>query len=227
MSVAQSFGIRVPASIAARMIEVPSGTVTVWPSMVSVIMDSDLERGVPKSISCTSDMATGPLFRSLQARRGRAKIFPEMFQRAHDRVGRETAQRAKRTELHGVAEVFDHGDVFGHAVAGADPVDGLDAAGRADPAGRTLAAGFDGAELHREARLFRHIHAVVEHHDAAVADQAVARGKRLILERRVEQRAREVCAERAADLHRANRTSRVRVPPPISSTSSPSVMPKA
>src|SRR3981081_1109693 len=98
-------------------------------------------------------MATRPLFRSLQARRGRTKIFPEMFQWAHDRVGREAAQRAERTELHGVAEVFDHGDVLGHAVAGADLVDGLDAAGRADPAGRALAAGFDGAEFHREARL--------------------------------------------------------------------------
>ena len=51
MSVAQSFGICVPASIAARMIEVPSGTVTLCPSMVSVIMVSDLERGVPKSVS--------------------------------------------------------------------------------------------------------------------------------------------------------------------------------
>jgi hypothetical protein len=36
MSVAQSFGICVPISMAARMIEVPSGTVTAWPSMVSV-----------------------------------------------------------------------------------------------------------------------------------------------------------------------------------------------
>ena len=51
MSVAQSFGICVPASIAARMIEVPSGTVTLLPSMVSVTIASDFERGVPKSIS--------------------------------------------------------------------------------------------------------------------------------------------------------------------------------
>ena len=35
------FGICVPASIAARMIEVPSGTVTLWPSMVSVTIFSD------------------------------------------------------------------------------------------------------------------------------------------------------------------------------------------
>ncbi|MGY3124984.1 hypothetical protein ACVWXQ_008921 [Bradyrhizobium sp. S3.14.4] len=47
MSVAQSFGIWWPASIAARMIEVPSGTVTWFPSMVSVTIVVDLERGVP------------------------------------------------------------------------------------------------------------------------------------------------------------------------------------
>src|SRR5258708_34980085 len=57
MSVAQSFGICVPASIAARMIEVPSGTVTLLPSMVSVTMVSDLERGVPKSDSWINDIA--------------------------------------------------------------------------------------------------------------------------------------------------------------------------
>ena len=47
LSVAQSFGISVPISIAARMIEVPSGTVTVAPSMVSVTVFSALEAGVP------------------------------------------------------------------------------------------------------------------------------------------------------------------------------------
>ena len=36
LSVAQSFGILVPTSMAARMIDVPSGTVTSTPSMVSV-----------------------------------------------------------------------------------------------------------------------------------------------------------------------------------------------
>jgi hypothetical protein len=35
-SVAQSFGTWIPVSIAARMIEVPAGTVTCWPSMVRV-----------------------------------------------------------------------------------------------------------------------------------------------------------------------------------------------
>ena len=47
MSVAQSFGISMPASIAARMIEVPSGTVTCLPSIVSVTVFSAFERGVP------------------------------------------------------------------------------------------------------------------------------------------------------------------------------------
>ena len=47
MSVAQSFGILVPSSIAARMIEVPSGTVTDAPSTVSVTVFSVLARGVP------------------------------------------------------------------------------------------------------------------------------------------------------------------------------------
>ena len=51
----------------------------------------------------------------------------------------------------------------------------------------------------------RHVDRVVEHHDAAMADQAVPRGEGFVVERRVEQRAREIGAERAADLHRAHR----------------------
>ncbi len=47
MSVAHNFGILVPMSIAARMIEVPSGTVTCCPSIVSVTVFSDLDFGVP------------------------------------------------------------------------------------------------------------------------------------------------------------------------------------
>ena len=42
MSVAQSFGILMPSSIAARMTEVPAGTVTGTPSMVSVTVFSRL-----------------------------------------------------------------------------------------------------------------------------------------------------------------------------------------
>src|SRR6185312_15937224 len=156
MSVAQSFGTCVPASIAARMIDVPSGTVTVFPSMVSVTIVSDLERGVPKSVSWIRDM-TILLFRSLQPRRRRAEIFLEMLQRAHDGVGGESAERAERSEFHGIAEVLDDSEIFSDVFAAPDLVDGLDAARGADPAGCALAAGLDGAELHREARLLRHI----------------------------------------------------------------------
>ena len=46
-SVAQSLGTWVPISIAARMIEVPAGTVTAWPSMVRVTISDDLLVGVP------------------------------------------------------------------------------------------------------------------------------------------------------------------------------------
>ena len=47
MSVAQSFGILVPSSIAARMIDVPSGTVICWPSISSVTIFSEVASGVP------------------------------------------------------------------------------------------------------------------------------------------------------------------------------------
>jgi len=43
LSVAQSLGISVPISIAARMIDVPSGTLTLWPSIVSVTILSDFD----------------------------------------------------------------------------------------------------------------------------------------------------------------------------------------
>ena len=57
---------------------------------------------------------------------------------------------------------------------------------------------------------FGHVDGVVEHDDAAMADQPVLGGERLVVERRVEQRAREIGAERAADLHRLDRAARSR-----------------
>jgi len=47
MSVAQSLGISTPPSIAARMIEVPSGTEMDLPSTVRVTVFSDPDAGVP------------------------------------------------------------------------------------------------------------------------------------------------------------------------------------
>ena len=47
MSVAHSLGISTPASMPARMIEVPAGTVTARPSTVSVTCSPACEAGVP------------------------------------------------------------------------------------------------------------------------------------------------------------------------------------
>ena len=52
----------------------------------------------------------------------------------------------------------------------------------------------DRAEFHGEARLLRHIDGVIEHDDATMADQAVARSEGLVIKGRVEQRAREIGA---------------------------------
>src|SRR5579859_412216 len=175
--------------------------------MVSVTVVSDLDWGVPKSVSWISDI-TILLFRGLQLGRCRAKVFPEMFQRAHDGVGRKSTEGAERAELHGVAEVLDHGEIFGDAFAADDLVDGLYTARRADPARRALAAGFDRAKRKREARLLRHIDGVIEHDNATMADQAIARGKGLVIEWRIEQRAGKIGPERTADLHGARRAPR-------------------
>lgn len=47
MRASMEAGIAIPASIDARMMEVPSGTVTSKPSTVSVTGFSDFETGVP------------------------------------------------------------------------------------------------------------------------------------------------------------------------------------
>jgi hypothetical protein len=47
MSVEQSLGMAVPISIAARITDVPAGTVTVAPSIVSVTVSVALDAGVP------------------------------------------------------------------------------------------------------------------------------------------------------------------------------------
>src|SRR5215468_6755212 len=102
-----------------------------------------------------------------------SEILGEMADSAHHRIRREAAERAERAELHGVAEILDEGEIGLAFLARYDPVDDLDAARRADSAGRALAAGLDGAELHGEARLARHVDGVVEDDDAAVTDKPV------------------------------------------------------
>src|SRR5690242_7554263 len=91
MSVAQSFGIWMPASIEARIIEVPSGTVTSKPSTVSVTIFSDVEAGVPKSISWMRPILW--LLFGRDGNRRRLEVIGEVVDRAHHRIRREAAQR--------------------------------------------------------------------------------------------------------------------------------------
>src|SRR5690606_23486919 len=95
----------------------------------------------------------------------------------------------------------DKREVILGGLAGDDLVDGFDAARGADAAGRTLAAALDGAELEGKTGLLRHIGRIVEHRDATVPDEAVARREGLVVKGRIEKRAREVGTERTADLH--------------------------
>ena len=97
MSVAQSLGILVPTSIAARMIEVPSGTLTDTPSMVSVTVFSGF-RGGRAVIDLLDEAMAVVLTRPRIAWRGRN--LGEMVERAQDGIGRKAAQRAERAEFH-------------------------------------------------------------------------------------------------------------------------------
>src|ERR1044071_6577431 len=99
------------------------------------------------------------LFSSLKTRR-RAEVSGEMDQRTHHRIRRETTERTKRTEFHGVAEIFEQRRVTGPVLVGDNAIDHLDTPGRTDAAGCALAAGFNGAELHRKTSLLRHIHGI-------------------------------------------------------------------
>ncbi len=88
-----------------------------------------------------------------------------------------------------------------------DLVSRFDTTRRADAAGRALAAGFDGAEFHGETGLLQHVGGIVKDGDAGMADQAVLGGEGLVVERRIEQCAREIGAERTADLYGLDRPS--------------------
>ncbi len=57
LSVAQSLGIGLSISAAAAITDVPGGTLTLRPSMVSVTVGSPVRIGVPVSSSCNSAIA--------------------------------------------------------------------------------------------------------------------------------------------------------------------------
>ncbi len=91
-----------------------------------------------------------------------------------------------------------------------DVFDDLFAARRSDTARRAFAAGFDRAKFHAIACHFGHVDGVVEHDDAAVADDGPNRREGFIIERRIELRFGQVRAQGSADLHRLDWTSRCR-----------------
>src|SRR5690606_36528120 len=99
---------------------------------------------------------------------------------------RHAAERAKRADDHRVAELAQQRQVAGLVLAAPNAIDDFDAARRADTARRALAARLDRAELHREARLLAHIHRVVEHDEAAMADHRADGRELFVVERRVE-----------------------------------------
>ncbi len=136
------------------------------------------------------------------------EVVGEMGERAAHRQRREAAHGAERAIGHHLAQVDERGDVgVAVGVAGDDLVDQLHAADAADATRRALAARFDRAELHCEASLRRHVDRVVEHDDAAVAEQRVGSGERLVVHRQVEPIAGQVRAERATDLDGAHRAA--------------------
>src|SRR5215475_4554882 len=160
-SVEQSLGTWMPATTAARITDVPSGTWTGVPSMRRVTVPSAGEGGVPWSISWIRDMMTSypptgspnslaraggsrPTRRSAGGD-GRASCGLEVLRKvadgAHHRVGRESAQGAERAELQRLTEIRDQGQLSGAiALAAQQAIDHLGAANRADAAGGALAA---------------------------------------------------------------------------------------
>src|SRR5271156_1864556 len=208
LSVAHSRGIGTSRRAAAAMTDVPRGTRTVCPSMVSVTSAAPTRIGVPVSSSCSS--AIGVLLFGRDARDGASEIFAEIVERAQHRQRREPAERAERTVGEGLAEVAQQCEIAGPIAAGDDLVDRLDAARRTDSARRATAAALFRAEGEGESRLARHVDAIVEHDDPAVAEHAPGGEHRLVIQRRIEQAVGEIRAQGPADLNRPDRSAGAR-----------------
>src|ERR1700689_4391722 len=140
LSVAQSFGIGLSIIAAAAITDVPGGTLTWRPSMVSVTVDAPVRMGVPVSSSCNSAMVDLLFRRDARGRLG--EILAEMIECAQHRHRRQAAESAEGTVGHPLAKIAQELDLLWAVLAGYDLVDGLDPAGRTDPAGRAFAAAF-------------------------------------------------------------------------------------
>src|SRR5262249_21753377 len=132
LSVAQSFGTLVPISMAGRMIEVPAGTVTGWPSISSGTSWVAILAGVPEARSLIGGMR-GLLLRG-DPRGWTIEIFREVLHGARHGQRRQAAEGAEGAVEHGGAEVVEQREVRGPILIRDDAVDHLDAAGRADAA---------------------------------------------------------------------------------------------
>src|SRR5690606_12241195 len=115
LSVAHSLGMLVPIRAAARITEVPAGTVTSTPSISSVTMTSDSLAGVPKSGRLISVMFIMNSFarkvglaNGLGCLLGRcfvAEVLREVVQRRQHGVGRHAAHRTQGPVQHQVTQV--------------------------------------------------------------------------------------------------------------------------
>ena len=119
----------------------------------------------------------------------------------------QSAESAERTIRHHFAKIVEQFQILRAILIGDDLIDYLDAARGPDAAGRALAAAFDGAKFHGEARLMREIDRIVENDHAAVAEHALLFSEGFVIERRIEERFRKIGAERPAHLHGSQRTS--------------------
>src|ERR1700733_8402146 len=146
-SVAHSLGIFTSVSAAARITEVPSGTVTSWPSMVSVTSFRPVRSGVPRSCSTMDNMDLSSGAWRLSVPVGVFdKIFVKMVQGGNHGKWRQTAQRAQGAIGQSLAQIPQNDLLLRRILARDQPVDHFNAPGRADAAGSALAAGLDGAE---------------------------------------------------------------------------------
>src|SRR5258705_12782900 len=208
-----------PASDAARMSEVPAGTVTGMPSISSEMAWPLGRGGVPRSIMASSILGFIVMALAFQtriislgsrgARRLPVKIFREMLQSAHYRHGGQPPKGAKRTIPQSLTQVLNQVDILHDLLALHDLVHGFGPAHGTDPAGGAFAAGFDGAELEGEAGLLGQVHGIVEYDDAAVPDHAAFGGESLVIQRHIEQAFRPIGAQRPPDLDRANGSARI------------------
>ena len=131
VSVAQSFGTSRSASAAARMIDVPAGTVTVAPSISSVTCSP--VGGGRSQIVIVLGVHVYPShgrrrFGGVTWGASPWKILAEMFERAAHRKRRQAAKAAQRTVEHGVAEFVEQREVRScavgcrwHVARGCDP----------------------------------------------------------------------------------------------------------